>query len=77
MIPGGILRLEDGRYEVWCHTQDSHERCGVYVTLARARSEWVKAEIAYNHRRDCKPSDAPVYKIVTETIVQKRAVRIR
>lgn len=77
MIPGGVLELEDGTYEVWCHTQDSHERCGVYKTLAKARREWVKAEIAYNHRRDCKPSDAPVYRVVVETIVERRAERVR
>ena len=77
MIPNGVLELEDGTFEVWCNIQDGRERCGAYKTLARARREWAKAEIAYNHRRDCKPSDAPVYKVVTETVVEKRAVRVR
>jgi hypothetical protein len=77
VIPGGVLKLKDGTFEVWCHTQDSHERCGVYKTLARAKREWVKAEIAYNHRRNIKPSDAPVYEVVSRTVVEQYAVRMR
>lgn len=76
MIPGGVLKLEDGTYEVWCHVQDGSDHCGVYKTLAKARREWAKAEQACNHRRNCKPSDAPVYVVVAETVVQRRAVRV-
>jgi hypothetical protein len=77
MIPGGVLKREDGTYDVWCHIQDGHEYCGNCKTLARAKRAWVDAEKAYNHRKDITVHDAPVYHVHTETKTVTEAVRIR
>ena len=75
MIPGGVLQLEDGTWQVWCNIQDGREKCGTFKTLAKAKKSWVDAEVAYNHRAGLKPSDAPVYKL--KTVAYLEAERIK
>jgi hypothetical protein len=87
MIPSGVLQLEDGTFEVWCDTQDGPERCGVCKTLEKARLKWFKAQRSQRggsqvrniciHRSDLQPNHAPFYRVESETIVLKRAVRVR
>lgn len=60
MIPDGVLKLENGTYEVWCSVQDGREQCGVFKARHITSRKWARAHAAYNGvTKD--PHDAPIY----------------